>query len=198
MNARTSDRPLLVLASASPRRSALLEQAGFKPDRIVAPEIDETPRPRELPRAYARRMARAKAEAAARTAGDNFVLAADTVVACGRRILPKPAKADEVRACLRLLSGRRHRVTTAVALVLPGGACRERIVDTHVTFKSLSPQDIEAYAACGEGVGKAGGYAIQERAGVFVRYLGGSYTNVVGLPIYETAMLLEGCGLTRP
>jgi len=185
---------VLVLASASPRRAALLAQAGIAPVRIIAPEIDETPKKSELPRSYALRMAVAKATAVAEAEPTVLVLSADTVVALGRRILPKANDASEVATCLRLLSGRRHQVMTAVALVAPASKIRTRIVTTRVAFKMLSPGDIETYAASGEGLGKAGGYAIQGRAEAFVRFINGSYSNVVGLPLYETVALLEGSG----
>lgn len=187
-------RPRLVLASASPRRRALLEQIGIVPDKLVAPHLDEKPKRQELPRAYALRVAIAKAQAVARVEPDDLVLAADTVVACGRRILPNAETEAEVRACLQLLSGRRHSVYTALAARLPDGRMRTRVVMTRVAFKVLAPDEIDAYVACGEGAGKAGGYAIQGRAGAFVRFLNGSYTNVVGLPLYETVALLKACG----
>ena len=190
-------RPTLILASASPRRLALLRQAGWEPDSVQAAEIDETPRRGELPRALAARLAGEKARAVAARNPDAWILAADTVVACGRRILPKPATADEAKACLALLSGRRHRVFGGVHAIDPAGRERARGAVTAVAFKRLAAREIEDYAAGGEWRGKAGGYAIQERAGVFVRFLGGSYFNVVGLPLYETAALLEGMGLRR-
>ena len=179
-----------VLASASPRRAALLKQAGLVPERIVAPEVDETPKKGELPRDYALRIAIAKA-AAAVTREAMPVLAADTVVALGRRILPKAETDAEVDRCLRLLSGRRHQVMTALALGRPGNKIRTRIAVTRVAFKRLAPAEIVEYVASGEGIGKAGGYAIQGRADAFVRFLNGSYSNVVGLPLYETAALLK-------
>ncbi len=213
----------LILASASPRRAALLKQAGIVPARIVAPEVDETPKKQELPRAYALRLALAKADAVARMfsrpqgEGGFIVLAADTVVACGRRILPKAEGPEEVARCLKLLSGRRHQVFTAVAAAGPvdpppftgevlaqraEGATastetkppfkiRTRIVMTRVAFKVLTTREIADYAASGEGEGKAGGYAIQGRAEAFVRFINGSYSNVVGLPLYETVAMLE-------
>ena len=187
----------LVLASASPRRTALLAQAGIVPTRIVAPEIDETPAKHELPRAYALRMAVLKAQAVAKQEDGAWVLAADTVVACGRRILPKAASQASVESCLKLLSGRRHQVLTALALTAPGAALRTRIVTTRVAFKVLTSDEIAAYVASGEGEGKAGGYAIQGRAEAFVRFINGSYSNVVGLPLYETVALLNGCGYPR-
>ena len=183
----------LILASASPRRQALLAQIGVTPDKIIAPEIDETPRLNELPNAYARRIAREKAQAVAAAEPKALVLAADTVVACGRRILPKATNEAEARKCLELLSGRSHRVTTAICLVL-GERLMERAVETRIVFKRLSDSEIDAYLACGEWRGKAGGYAIQGRAGAFIRLLTGSYSGVVGLPLYETANLLRGEG----
>ena len=190
-------RPRLVLASASPRRSALLRQAGIEPDEIVATHIDETPRPRELPRDLARRLASAKAEAALAGAADRtgsvLVLSADTVVAVGRRILPKAEADEEARDCLRLLSGRGHRVYTAVSL---RSATRSwaRIVETRLRFKRLSGDEVDGYLRSGEWRGKAGGYAVQGLAGSFVLGLVGSYSSVVGLPLYETVSLLEGAG----
>jgi septum formation protein len=188
---------LLVLASESPRRKALLAQAGIVPHAIAPASIDETPRKDEPPRLYALRLARAKAEAArAAWRGDAAViLAADTVVACGRRILPKAETNDEVRACLKLLSGRAHQVLTAVAISATDGVIKTRTVLTRVAFKRLDQAEIDAYLPCGEGLGKAGGYAIQGRAETFVRQLNGSYSNVVGLPLLETVHLLKSCGV---
>lgn len=187
-----SARPSLVLASASPRRLTLLRQIGIEPDRVAAAEIDEAPRPGELPRDHALRLARDKAGAGAVPAA--FVLAADTVVAAGRRILPKADTEEVARACLRLLSGRAHRVYTGIALQTPAGRIRTRVVETRVRFKRLSGPETEAYLASGEWNGKAGGYAIQGHAAAFVLGLIGSYSNVVGLPLYETSTLLEGEG----
>ena len=188
--------PALALASASPRRLALLAQIGVVPAHVRPTDIDETPLPDELPRLHALRLARAKAQA---THGPGeLTLAADTVVAVGRRILPKAENADAVRACLRLLSGRRHHVLTAVTLLGPDGRATERLVDSVVAFARLTPAQVEAYAACGEGEGKAGGYAIQGMAAGFVRWLGGSYSGVVGLPLFETAQLLRGHGWLIP
>jgi septum formation protein len=192
----------LVLASESPRRTALLAQAGIIPDFVRPASIDEAPRRAELPRAYASRLALAKAEAVANAwSGDPaLVLAADTVVACGRRILPKAVTEDDVRACLTLLSGRRHIVYTAIAIVATAEprTARSRIVSTRVAFKRLGPPEIDSYVRCGEGSGKAGGYAIQGRAETFVRYLNGSYSNVVGLPLLETQGLLQSLGYVAP
>lgn len=187
--------PLLVLASASPRRVDLLRQVGIEPGPIDPADIDETPGPRELPRPYALRMARAKLAAVAARHPGAVVLAADSVVACGRRILPKAEREDEARRCLDLLSGRRHRVLGGVAVAAPDGAVRTRLVETVVAFKRLTPPEIEAYIASGEWQGKAGGYAIQGRAARFVTFLSGSYSNVVGLPLFETAALLGAAGL---
>ncbi len=193
-------RPKLVLASGSPRRLALINQAGIEPDALQPADVDEMPLKGELPRACANRLARAKAEAAlAAVRLDEqlrgaYIIAADTVVAVGRRILPKAELIDEAAQCLRLLSGRNHRVHTAVCLVTPKEAFRQRLVETRVRFKRLSEQDIEAYLASGEWRGKAGGYAVQGLAGSFVVKLVGSYTNVVGLPLYETVNLLQGEG----
>ena len=186
--------PALVLASASPRRRDLLAQIGLIPDAVRAAEIDETPLKNELPRDLAQRLAKAKALAVVAAAGGDFVLAADTVVARGRRILPKTETEAEARACLTLLSGAAHRVYTAVVAVAPGGRSAARLVETRVRFKRLSPQDIAGYLASGEWRGKAGGYAVQGLAGRFVIALHGSYSAVVGLPLYETASLLEGAG----
>lgn len=186
----------LVLASASPRRRDLLGQIGVIPDRIAPSDIDEMPKPRELPRVYAARMATGKADTARALIGDAFILAADTVVACGRRILPKTETPDEAAACLALLSGRRHRVLGAVVLDAPDGRRLERLVTTAVTFKRLSPEEIAFYIASEEWRGKAGGYAIQGCAGAFVTALNGSYSNVVGLPLAETYAMLRGSGFT--
>ena len=182
----------LILASASPRRLALLAQIGIAPDAVAPADVDEGPRPRELPRLLALRLACAKALAAEADPGD-LVLAADTVVAVGRRILGKPADAAEAAGFLRLLSGRRHRVMTAIAL-RRDAILRHRVVETAVRFKRLSEPEIAAYLASGEWHGKAGGYAIQGRAGAFVPWIGGSYSAVVGLPLTETRNLLEGFG----
>jgi septum formation protein len=193
-------RPKFVLASGSPRRLALVNQAGIEPDALKPVDIDETPKRGELPRAYANRLAHAKAYAAleAIKLDDElrgaFVLAADTVVAVGRRILPKAEMLDEAAQCLRLLSGRNHRVYTAVCIVTPREAFRQRLIETRVRFKRLSSEDIEGYLASGEWRGKAGGYAVQGIAGTFVVKIVGSYTNVVGLPLYETMTLLGGEG----
>jgi len=186
----------LVLASASARRLALLAQIGIIPDRVHPTEIDETPFPRELPRDHAERLARAKADAV--EAPGCFVLAADTVVAAGRRILPKAETEAQARACLTLLSGRRHRVMTAVVLRAPNGRHSRRLVESIVGLARLTPGQLRTYLDSGEWQGKAGGYAIQGRAASFVRFLSGSYSNVVGLPLFETAQLLRGLGWPIP
>ena len=191
-----SPRPKLVLASASPRRLSLLAQIGIVPDEVRAADIDETPLVAEAPRLHAERLAREKAAAIA--APGCFTLAADTVVGLGRRILPKAAGADDVRRCLSLLSGRRHHVMTAIVLTGPGGRSTARLVDSVVGLMRLTAAQIEQYAACGEGEGKAGGYAIQGQAAAFVRFLSGSYSGVVGLPLFETAQLLRGQGWLSP
>jgi septum formation protein len=192
-----SNNPKLVLASESPRRKALLAQAGIVPFAIAPASIDETPRKDEQPRGYALRLACAKAEAVRGVwSGDAAViLAADTVVACGRRILPKAATDDDVRGCLKLLSGRAHQVLTAVAVISIDGAVRTRVLLTRVAFKRLDQAEIDAYLVSREGLGKAGGYAIQGRAETFVRQLNGSWSNVVGLPLLETVHLLRSCGV---
>ncbi len=191
-------RARLILASASPRRSALLAQIGVTPDAVFAPAIDEAPLRGELPRLTAQRLGRAKAAAGAAAWPDCFVLAADTVVAAGRRALPRAATAAEARQCLDLLSGRRHRVFSAVVLLAPDGHRAERLVSSIVSFARLTEQQKSDYLAGGEWRGKAGGYAIQGRAAGFIRFLSGSYSGVVGLPLYETAQLLRGCGWLRP
>jgi septum formation protein len=189
----------LVLASGSPRRIELLQQAGIEPDRVFATDIDETPNRAEHPRSLAKRLAQAKAAHAAeglKRQGEDpaFVLAADTVVAVGRRILPKAETREDAENCLKLLSGRAHRVYSGVCVITPSGKSRLRLVETRVRFKRLSRGDIESYLHSGQWRGKAGGYAIQGLAGVFVVKLVGSYTNVVGLPLYETLSLLTGDG----
>ena len=189
--------PRLVLASASPRRLDLLAQIGIRPDAVDAADLDETPQADETPRRLALRLAEAKAAAVAARHTGAHVLAADTVVAVGRRVLPKAADTAEVAACLKLLSGRAHKVLTGVAVAAPDGRVASRLVETRVHFKRLSDAETQAYLACGEGVGKAGGYAIQGRAGGLVIALQGSYSGVVGLPLYETANLLAGLGFGR-
>ncbi len=191
----------LILASSSPRRLALLQQIGIDPDHLIPADIDETPGRTELPKALAERLAVSKARTVRDMADrqdltlrNAIVLAADTVVAVGRRILPKAEVTDEAEACLELLSGRGHRVFTGLALALPGGRIRKKLVETRVRFKKLSQQEISDYIASGEWRGKAGGYAIQGMAGSFVVRLVGSYPNVVGLPLYETSNLLASAG----
>jgi septum formation protein len=193
-------RPKLVLASGSPRRLSLINQAGIEPDMLLPADIDEIPKRGELPRACANRLAKEKAQAALKIVHNDddlkgaFILAADTVVAVGRRIMPKAELLDEAAQCLRLLSGRNHRVYTGICLVTPREGFRQRLIETRVRFKRLSEQDIEAYLASGEWRGKAGGYAAQGIAGTFIVKLVGSYSNVVGLPLYETITLLDGEG----
>ena len=194
----TSSHVPLVLASASPRRLKLLRQIGLVPDQVAPADIDEAPLAKETPRLTALRLARAKAQAARTGAPNAYVLAADTVVAVGRRILPKVETPEEARACLALLSGRAHRVLTAVAVVAPDGRSAARLSETRVHFKRLTRAETDAYLAGGEWRGKAGGYAIQGAAGSFVMALQGSYTGVVGLPLYETRCLLEGLGFRLP
>jgi len=184
----------LILASASPRRLELLSQIGIRPDMVVPAEIDEAPLRGELPAAYAKRVAAAKAAAVVARHPGAFVLAADTVVACGRRILPKAEDEATARSCLTLLSGRRHRVLGAVELVAPDGRRSRRLVTTAVRFNRLTAEEIAGYLASGEWQGKAGGYAIQGRAAAFVPAVTGSYSNVVGLPLAETAAMLRGLG----
>jgi len=187
-----------VLASASPRRLELLARIGIVPDRVLPTDIDETPRKAELPRKLAARLAAEKAEAAAAAAPGALVLAADTVVGVGRRILPKAASAAEARGCLELLSGRRHQVSTGVVLRTAEGRRLTRLVTTALAFQRLTTAQIDAYLETGEWQGKAGGYALQGRAEAFVRFLSGSWSNVVGLPLFETAQLLRGIGWLRP
>jgi len=195
-----TDRARLVLASASPRRLQLLGQIGIEPDKLLPADLDETPLRKELPRTLAKRLAHTKAEMARHAAERDpelrsaYILAADTVVTVGRRVLPKPEFTDEADACLRLLSGRGHRGYGGICVITPKGRVRTRLVETRLRFKRLSREEIETYLASGEWEGKAGGYAIQGRAGGFVTRLVGSYTNVVGLPLYETMALLAGEG----
>lgn len=183
-----------MLASASPRRLALLAQIGLKPDLVISTDIDETPLRGEKPRKLAQRLALAKAYAAHAIHPDFHVLAADTVVAVGARILPKTETEDEARVCLDLLSGRGHDVLTGVAVIAPDGRAASRLVETRVTFKRLSSSEIEGYIAGGKWRGKAGGYGVQGLAGAFVTDLSGSQPAVMGLPLYETISLLEGLG----
>jgi septum formation protein len=179
----------VILASASPRRLELLRQIGIEPDQIIAPDIDETPLAGESPRAYALRMAVQKL-----VPGEGFVIAADTVVAAGARILPKAATVEQAEKCLKLLSGRRHRVYTGVAVRSPDGKVASRVAASVVGFARLDAGQMDAYLAGGEWHGKAGGYAIQGRAASFIDFVSGSYSGVVGLPLYETASLLRGLG----
>ncbi len=186
--------PLLVLASSSPRRRDLLARIGAAVDRVASPDIDESPLKGELPRAYALRLAVAKAEAVDRKAGE-VVLAGDTTVALGRRILP-PADTEAVqRKLLNIISGRRHQCISAVCVIALDGTARTRVVETIVTFKRLTADEIEAYIASGEGLGKAGGYAIQGRAEALIRYVAGSHSGVIGLPLFETRALLKAAGV---
>ncbi|UXN61204.1 Maf-like protein [Phyllobacterium zundukense] len=195
-----SDQHKFVLASGSPRRLALLSQIGIEPDRLLPADVDESPLRAEHPRSLARRLSRLKAEKIAHELRNDpdfsgaYIMAADTVVAVGRRILPKAEILDDAAACLRLLSGRSHRVYTGLCLITPQGKQRQDLIETRVRFKRLSREELESYLASGEWRGKAGGYAIQGLAGGFVVKLVGSYSNVVGLPLYETASLLHGEG----
>ncbi|MCB1593133.1 MAG: septum formation protein Maf [Alphaproteobacteria bacterium] len=191
----------LILASASPRRLDLLRQAGIEPTLITPTDIDETPLKGELPRALAVRLARMKAEAARESCGRDaegaYILAADTVVACGRRILPKAESVGEARACLKILSGRRHHVYGGICLITPAGETLIRLCDTVVRFKTISNEEQEAYIAGEEWQGKAGGYAIQGLAAAFIPFVRGSYSNVVGLSVHDTVQLLAGNGFFR-
>ena len=196
----TDVRPKLVLASASPRRLGLLQQIGIEPDHLHPTDVDETPLKAELPRQLALRLAKDKAAAAlAWSKRDpewtgSYILTADTVVAVGRRILPKAETIEDADHCLRLLSGRSHRVWTGIAVATPSGVVKSRLIETRLRFKRLSSPEIAAYVASDEWRGKAGGYAVQGIAGGFVVKLIGSYSAVVGLPLYETVALLEGTG----
>jgi septum formation protein len=204
MNGVTSDaaasRPKLVLASGSPRRLQLLQQVGIEPDALMPADVDETPLKNELPRSLAARLSAEKAKIALKivdTRADlsgSYLLSADTVVAVGRRILPKPEISEEAADCLRLLSGRQHRVYTGLTMISPRTGERRRLVETRVRFKRLSSAEIDSYLASGEWRGKAGGYAIQGLAGSFVVRLVGSYSSVVGLPLYEAMALIAGEG----
>jgi septum formation protein len=187
-------QPRLVLASASPRRLALLELIGLTPDLVAPADIDESERKDERPRQLALRLAVEKGRAARAMQPDDYILSADTVVACGRRILPKAETEQQARDCLKLLSGRGHDVLTGVAVLAPDGREASRVVETRVTFKRLTLAETEGYIASGEWRGKAGGYGIQGRAGALVRDIAGSYPSVMGLPLYETVNLLEGLG----
>ncbi len=193
-------RVQLVLASASPRRLALLEQAGLTPDLLNPVDLKEEQDRRETPRAFSLRLAKEKAEAAQAAprvkalAAPTYILAADTVVAVGRRVLGKPGSVDEATSSLRLLSGRSHKVFTSLCLISPSGSAKTRVCETKVRFKRLSREDIDSYLVSEEWRGKAGAYAIQGRAAAFVRHLNGSYSAVVGLPLYETVTMLQGAG----
>jgi septum formation protein len=194
MTAAGGGGPALVLASASPRRLALLAQVALTPAAVDPAEIDETPLPRELPRQHALRLAEAKARAVAARHPGAFILGADTVVACGRRILPQARDVETARRCLTLLSGRRHRVVGGIAVIAPDGSFATRAAESIITFRRLESAEVEQYLAAREWEGKAGGYAIQGLAARFVRFLAGSYSNVVGLPLFETVALLAGKG----
>lgn len=184
----------LILASASPRRLDLLRQVGIEPDHVVPADLDETPLKAETPDRHASRLAAEKARAVAALHPGTFVLAADTVVGCGRRILPKAEDEATARRCLDLISGRRHRVLGGIALIAPDGRMAARLVESAVVFKRLSAQETDAYIASGEWHGKAGGYAIQGRAAAYIRFMSGSYSNVVGLSLYDVHQLLAGFG----
>lgn len=186
-----------MLASASPRRRELLAQVGLVPDAFDQADLDETPLPNELPRAHAARLACAKAASCAPRHPGTFILAADTVVACGRRILPKPEDERTMRCCIELLSGRQHRVIGGVVVLTPQGRLGTRLVTSLVTFKRLTPDEVADYVATSEGLGKAGGYAIQGLGARFIRAIQGSYSNIVGLPLFETVALLAGLGFER-
>lgn len=199
MTADSLPRPLprLILASASPRRLDLLRQMLITPDAVAPADIDETPKKGELPLAYAQRIAAEKAAAVKTAHAGAVILSADTVVACGRRILPKAETEGEARACLALLSGRRHRVISAISVIAADGTQRTRPVTSTVKFKRLSADDIETYIKSMEWKGKAGGYAIQGIAAAFVPFISGSYTAIVGLPLAETMQMLKGAGYER-
>ncbi len=183
-----------VLASTSPRRLELLKQIGITPGRVEAPQVNEQALKGELPSAFARRMAEEKAKEVSARFPQAVVLAGDTVVACGRRIMPKCRDEEEIKRSLALLSGRRHRVYGGVAVMAPGGHCLSRLAQSAVTLRRLNEKEINAYAATGEGLGKAGGYALQGRAAAFIRFTSGSPSNIIGLPLYETAHLLQLAG----
>jgi septum formation protein len=185
--------PELILASASPRRVQLLAQLGITPTAIVPASLDETPLARELPHQLATRLATAKAQVVAAQNPHHIILAADTVVACGRRILPKAETDAEVAQCLALLSGRRHRVYGGLCLITPDGKVRTKLVESVVKFKRILPEESATYLVSGEGIGKAGGYAIQGLAAGYITYISGSYSNIVGLDLYTVALLLRHC-----
>jgi septum formation protein len=190
-------QPILILASASPRRTDLLKDIGVTPGKIIPADIDETVLRGETPRKLALRLASEKAAKVAASNPGHFILAADTVVACGWRILSKAETAEQVRECLTLLSGRRHHVYTGVTLHGADGRILRRVVDSCVTFHVLSKPDIEAYIKSGEGIGKAGGYAIQGLAAAHIRFIAGSYSNIVGLPLFDVAQMLRGLGFQK-
>ena len=190
--------PVLILASASPRRKDLLAQIGITPDKIQPADLDESEKPSEAPRVYALRLAIEKAQAVHALEPGAIILAADTAVAVGRRILPKTETEDEARACLNLMSGRSHQVLTGIAVIAADGRMMSRLVTTRVKMKRLTPQEISGYIASGEWKGKAGGYGIQGKAGALISDLSGSYTGVVGLPVFETRNLLEAAGYPVP
>lgn len=192
----TTQSPL-ILASASPRRLDLLKQVGISPDQVIPADIDETPQKGELPKDLAVRLATGKARKIAEAHPDSFTLAADTVVACGRKLLDKSETEDQARSYLHALSGRRHKIYGGISIIAPGGKTVSRIVETVVQFKKLSPQEIESYLSSGEWKGKAGGYGIQGLAAAYIKYLSGSYSNVVGLSLYDTIQILEGLGFRR-
>lgn len=187
----------LILASASPRRLELLKQLGIVPDSVLPADIDETPLKLELPRDHALRLSQEKAATIAAQHPDAFILAADTVVAVGRRILPKADTLEQAAFCLPLLSGRRHTVYNGITVIAPGGKARSRLAETAVKFSRLHPRDIQAYLDSGEWRGKAGGYGIQGAAAAFIPYIGGSYSTVVGLSLYDTIHLLKGSGFVQ-
>lgn len=189
--------PRLILASASPRRKDLLAQAGISPDLIVSADIDESPLKKELPRVYTMRMAQEKAHKVKQGYESAFIISADTVVSCGRTILPKAENTKQVQECLKILSGRSHTVLTAVCVINPEGKESLKIISTKVSFKRLSTAEIENYLKSNEGIGKAGGYAIQGLAGCFVNNINGSYSSIVGLPLCETVNMLTGLGYAR-
>jgi len=189
-----AQQPTFILASSSPRRLALLKDIGIKPDQVISPDIDETPKKQEQPRELAYRLAFEKLQAVATQYEGTYIIAADTVVGVGRRILPKAENAAEVRECLRMMSGRRHHIYTGVALKNPAGKILRRLSDSTVIFRRLSTADIEAYAECGEGVGKAGGYNLQGCAQMMVRFMSGSYSGIIGLPLFDVGQMLRGAG----
>jgi len=186
--------PVFILASSSPRRLALLADIGIVPTKVIAPEIDESEKPREHPRQLAERLSLEKLHAVGSREPGAFILAADTVVGVGRRILPKAENDADVRMCMKLMSGRRHHVYTGVALQTPSGTLINRVCDTSVIFRQLSERDIETYVLCKEGIGKAGGYGVQGRAAAMIRFMSGSYTNIVGLPLFDLTQMLNGAG----